>query len=35
MAKTAFNRKKTIVTSKLGHNLRKKPVECSIWSVAS
>jgi hypothetical protein len=34
MAKAAFNRKKTLFTSKLDLNLRKKPVKCSIWSIA-
>jgi len=34
MAKTAFN-KKTIFTSKLDLNLRKKIVKCYIWSIAS
>jgi hypothetical protein len=34
MAKAAFNKKKTIFTSKLGLNLRKKLVKCYIWSVA-
>jgi hypothetical protein len=33
MAKTAFN-KKTLFTSKLDLNLRKKVVKCYIWSVA-
>ena len=35
MAKAAFDRKKIIVTSKLDYNLRKKPVKCYIWNVAS
>jgi hypothetical protein len=30
MAKEAFNRKKTLFTSKLDLNLRKKPVKCYI-----
>ena len=34
IAKTAFNRKKTLFTSKLDLNLRKKLVKCYIWSVA-
>jgi hypothetical protein len=34
MAEAAFNRKKTIFTSKLDLNLRKKVVKCYIWSVA-
>jgi hypothetical protein len=33
MAKAAFN-KKTLFTSKLDSNLRKKLVKCYIWSVA-
>ena len=32
MAKATFNRK-IIFTSKLGLNLRKKPVKCHIWSI--
>ena len=34
MAKAAFNKKKTLFTSKLGLNLRKKLVKCYIWSMA-
>jgi hypothetical protein len=34
MAKTAFSKKKTLLTSKLDLLLRKKLVECFIWSVA-
>jgi hypothetical protein len=34
MAKAAFNKKKTLFTSKLDLNLRKKLVKCYIWSVA-
>jgi hypothetical protein len=34
MAKTAFNKKKNIFTSKLELNLRKKLVKCYIWSIA-
>jgi len=34
MAKVAFNKKKTLFTSKLDLNLRKKPVKCYIWSMA-
>ena len=34
MAKTAFNKKKTLFSSKLDLNLRKKLVKCYIWSMA-
>ena len=34
MAKTAFNKKKTLFTRKLDLNLRKKLVKCYIWSMA-
>ena len=34
MAKVSFNRKKTLFTSKLELNLRKKLVKCYIWSIA-
>jgi hypothetical protein len=34
MAKAVFNRKETVFTSKLGLNLRKKLVQCYIWSIA-
>jgi hypothetical protein len=34
MAKAAFNNKKTLFTSKLDLNLRKKLVKCYIWSIA-
>jgi hypothetical protein len=34
MAKTAFNKKKTLLTGKLDLNLRKKLVKCYIWSIA-
>ena len=34
MAKAAFNKKKNIYTSILDFNLRKKLVECYIWSMA-
>jgi hypothetical protein len=34
MAKAAFNRKKTLFTSKLNLNLWKKLVKCYIWSTA-
>jgi len=34
MAKAAFNKKKTLFTSKLDLNLRKKLVKCHIWSMA-
>jgi hypothetical protein len=32
--KAAFNRKTTLITSKLDLNLRKKLVKCCIWSGA-
>jgi len=34
MAKAAFNEKKTLFTSKLDLNLRKKLVKCYTWSMA-
>jgi hypothetical protein len=34
MAKAAFNKKKTLFTSKLDLNLRKKLVKCYIWKMA-
>ena len=34
MAKTAFNKKRTFFTSTLDLKLRKKLVECYIWSIA-
>jgi len=34
MAKAAFSKKKTIFTSKLDLNLRKKLIKCYIWSMA-
>ena len=34
MAKAAFNKKKTLFSSKLDLNLRKKLVNCYIWSMA-
>ena len=34
MAKAAFNKKKTLFTSKLDLNLRKKLLKCYIWSTA-
>jgi len=34
MAKAAFNKKKTLFTSTLDLNLRKKLVKCYIWSMA-
>jgi hypothetical protein len=34
MAKETFNRKKTLFTSKLDLELRKKLVKCYIWSIA-
>ena len=33
MAIAAFNRKKTLFTSKLDLNLRNKPVKCYFWSI--
>ena len=33
-AKAAFNKKKTLLTSKFDLNLRKKLVKCYIWSMA-
>jgi hypothetical protein len=33
-AKAAFNKKKTLFTSRLDLNLRKKLVKCYIWSMA-
>ena len=34
MAKAAFSKKKTLFTSKLDLNLRKKLVKCYIWNMA-
>jgi Tfp pilus assembly major pilin PilA len=34
IAKAAFNKKKNLFTSKLDLNLRKKLVNCYIWSIA-
>jgi hypothetical protein len=34
LAKAAFNKKKTLFTSKLDLNLRKKLVKCYIWNIA-
>jgi hypothetical protein len=34
VTKAAFNKKKTLCTSKLDLNLRKKLVKCYIWSIA-
>jgi len=34
VAKAAFSKKKTLFTSKLDLNLRKKLVKCYIWSMA-
>ena len=34
MAKAAFCKKKTLFTSKLDLNLRKKLIKCYIWSMA-
>jgi hypothetical protein len=33
MAKAAFSKKKTLFTTQLDLNLRKKPVKCYIWSI--
>jgi len=33
MTKVAFNNKKTVFTSTLDLNLRKKLVKCYIWSI--
>ena len=35
MANAAFSKKKTLFTSKLDLNLRKKLIKCYIWSMAS
>ena len=34
MARAAFSKKKTLFTSKLDLNLRKKLIKCYIWSMA-
>jgi hypothetical protein len=34
MAKAAFNKKRTLFTSTVGLELRKKLVKCYIWSIA-
>jgi len=34
MAKAAFNKKKTLFTSTMDLNLRKKLIKCYIWSMA-
>ena len=34
MPKAAFNKKRTLFTSKLDLNIRKKLVKCYIWSIA-
>jgi hypothetical protein len=34
MAKTVFNKKKTLFTNTLDVNLRKKLVKCYIWTIA-
>jgi hypothetical protein len=34
MAKAAFNKKRTIFTSTLDLELRKKLVKCYVWSIA-
>ena len=35
MAKAAFNKKRTLFTSTLDLELRKKLVKCYVWSIAS
>jgi len=35
MAKAAFSKKMTLFTSTLDLELRKKPVKCYVWSIAS
>jgi hypothetical protein len=35
MANAAFNKKMALFTSRLDSNVRKQPVKCYIWSVAS
>ena len=34
MAKAAFNKKRTLFTSALDLELRKKLVKCYVWSIA-
>jgi len=34
MEKAAFNKKQTVLNSKLKLHVRKKPVKCYIWSIA-
>jgi hypothetical protein len=34
MAKAVFNKKKTLFTSTLDLNFRKKQVKCYIWTIA-
>jgi hypothetical protein len=34
MAKAAFNKKRTLFTSKMDLELRKKIIKCYIWSIA-
>jgi hypothetical protein len=34
MAKSAFSKKKALFSSKMDLNLREKPVNCYIWSIA-
>jgi len=34
MANETFNKKKTLLTSRLDLNLRKKLVNCYVWSIA-
>jgi len=34
MEKAAFSKKKTLFTSKMDLNLRKKLIKCYIWSMA-
>jgi len=33
VAREAFNKKKTLFTSRWDLNLRKKPVKCCIWRI--
>jgi hypothetical protein len=34
MAKAAFNKKRTLFTTTMGWELRKKLVKCYLWSIA-
>ena len=34
IAKAAFNKKSTMLTVTVDLGLRKKPVQCNIWSIA-